>query len=226
MKTAAARLLLFYSLKKLPRGQHEKEIVRGAAAHHVFRLLPEIREFQKLRKIRTDQRRAGDDAAGNVRPVRAVGAVGDRGGARADTGGEGGGVRAGMTAEDEMQRAVDQLRWEQLRERAMQEVIVKGQLLNVPACTPDARPVGNPVGRLGTLGRVAGGERKKRLADGSGKTAPSARQTIQPTVSAFSRMKGSSLRRNVRYTSSPVVSRSSAAAWIFALWARPLPSVA
>src|ERR1044071_330812 len=87
-------------------GEDEREVVGRAAAEDVLGLLPEEGPGQKLRVVRADERRAGADAAGDVRPVGAVEAVGRRQRARADARGERGGVRAGVTAQDEVERAL------------------------------------------------------------------------------------------------------------------------
>ena len=54
-----------------------------------------------------------------------------------------------MAAEHEVQRVVDHIRPEDLREGRMQEVILKAHALNAPARTPDVGVIRDAIGRFG-----------------------------------------------------------------------------
>src|SRR5207249_5587171 len=89
------------------------------------------------------------DAAGNVRPVGAIEAVGDGGGARADAGSKRGGVFARVHAEDEIQGVEHVVGADDVWKRTVEKVLLEAETLNLPSGAPDVRTIRDAEGRGG-----------------------------------------------------------------------------
>ena len=146
--------------------EDQEHVVRRRVAQAVLALLPDERPFEELREVRPDEGRPGGDAPRDVGPVGSVHAVGGDQRPGADSGDERCRVRAGMAAEDEVDRVQHVGRGEYVRRPGVEEVLLDAESLDVPSGAPDVRAVGDAVGRLllqGVDPLAAGAERAPHL---------------------------------------------------------------
>src|SRR5215469_16320091 len=98
--------------------------MRRTATHHIFNLLPEIREYQQFGKVGTDKRCSRNHTAGYIRPVGAIQTIAYGGRFCTYAGSKRLGIRTRMTSQNKFKRIENHFRPKYFRISPVEEIVL------------------------------------------------------------------------------------------------------